>query len=267
MAEAAAASSPQRRHPLVVANWKMNGLRRDGIDRARALAARARGRAGCEIVLCPPATLLVELRSVLDDSGIALGGQDCHAAAQGAHTGDISAAMLSDVGCRYVIIGHSERRAAHGESDALVRAKALAAQAAGLVPIVCVGEREAERQRGATGEVVRAQLEGALPGAAPDQAVVIAYEPVWAIGSGRTPTADEIVAVHRLIGEFCRARDPGGAPVRVLYGGSVTSANAPAILALDGVDGALVGGASLSADGFWAICEAASMRLASAAGR
>ncbi len=256
--------------PLVVANWKMNGLRRDGIDRARALAglARAKGHGPCDIALCPPATLLVELRAALDGSEIALGAQDCHATESGAHTGDLAAPMLADVGCRYVIVGHSERRAGHGETDEAVRSKALAALRAGLVPIVCVGESEAERGRGDGVKVVRGQLDRALPEGVAADALVIAYEPIWAIGTGRTPQAGEIVALHAMIREACAARFSGGtAALRVLYGGSVNARNAAEILALDGVNGALVGGASLDAVGFWTICEAAGRHVAAAPGR
>lgn len=263
----AASGAPR---PLVVANWKMNGLRRDGIDRARALAglARRHGPIAAEVVLCPPATLLVELRAALDGSGIALGAQDCHAAAHGAHTGDLGAPMLADAGCRYVIVGHSERRGAHGETDSQVRAKAEAALAAGLVPIVCVGESEAERARGSTASAVRAQLDGSLPEGVPADSLAVAYEPVWAIGSGRTPSPDEIVAVHATIRALCAARfSGGGTALRVLYGGSVNARNAAEILSLAGVDGALVGGASLDAAGFWTICEAAGARRAGAPGR
>ena len=257
----AASGAPR---PLVVANWKMNGLRRDGIDRARALAgfARAARLALPDMALCPPATLLVELRAALDGTGIVLGAQDCHGAAQGAHTGDLSAPMLADVGCRYVIVGHSERRAAYRETDRQVRAKAEAALAAGLVPIVCVGESEAERERGASLQVVGSQLDGSLPEGVAAEALAIAYEPIWAIGTGRTPRPDEIVAVHALIHQRCAKRfSGGGGALRVLYGGSVNARNAAEILSLDGVNGALVGGASLDAAGFWTICEAAGGRL------
>jgi triosephosphate isomerase len=263
----AASGAPR---PLVVANWKMNGLRRDGIDRARALVglARAHGGTATEVVLCPPATLLVDLRAALDGSVIGLGAQDCHAVAHGAHTGDLSAPMLADVGCRYVIVGHSERRAGHGETDQLVRAKAEAALAAGLVPIVCVGESAAERAHGASIAVVRGQLDGSLPEGVAADALAIAYEPIWAIGTGRTPRPEEIVAVHATIHELCGLRfSGGGAALRVLYGGSVNARNAAEILSLDGVNGALVGGASLDAAGFWTICEAAGAGLKAAPSR
>ena len=263
----AASGAPR---PLVVANWKMNGLRRDGLDRARALAglARAGGQGASEIVICPPATLLFEIRAALDGSAIGLGAQDCHAALLGAHTGDLSAPMLADLGCRYVIVGHSERRTAYGETDHQVRAKAEAALAAGLTPIICVGENEAERDQGKNVAVVRTQLTGALPAGAAAGALAIAYEPIWAIGTGRTPKSDEILAVHAMIHEFGAARFSGGAAaLRVLYGGSVNARNAAEIFSLEGVNGALVGGASLNVAGFWTICEAASGRIGATKGR
>lgn len=251
--------APPKRRPLIVANWKMNGLRRDGLDRARALVARASAAPslGCDIVLCPPATLLIETRGALDGSQIALGAQDCHAAAQGAFTGDLSAPMLADAGCRYVIVGHSERRAGHGEQDTAVAAKAAAAAAAGLVPIVCVGERREERDTGRALGVIEAQVRASVPKALAGP-LVVAYEPVWAIGSGRTPSRDEIHAVHALIHHVLDDHFSGGSgTVRVLYGGSVGARNAQEILAVEGVQGALVGGASLSVEDFWAICAAA----------
>ncbi|MSO68901.1 MAG: triose-phosphate isomerase [Alphaproteobacteria bacterium] len=263
----AASGAPR---PLVVANWKMNGLRRDGIDRARALVllARNKGQIAGEVVLCPPATLLHEIRAALSGSGIGLGAQDCHAAASGAHTGDLSAPMLADLGCAYVIVGHSERRAGHGESDLQVRAKAEAALAVGLGPIICVGESEAARDQGQSVAVVRAQLEGSVPSGVAGEALAIAYEPIWAIGTGRTPKPEQIAEVHAMIHEFGKARFSGGAAaLRVLYGGSVNARNAAEILSLEGVNGALVGGASLEAAGFWTICEAAGGPVMAAQGR
>lgn len=245
---------------LVAANWKMNGLRRDGLDLARALA-RSAGEAGgllCDVVICPPATLLAELREALDGSGLALGAQDCHVEPVGAFTGDISAPMLSDVGCRYVILGHSERRTGHGETDGLVNAKARAAQGEGLIAIICIGESHAERDAGHTLDVIREQLMGSVPADAHTDNTVIAYEPVWAIGTGRTPTLTQIEEVHRHVRDLWSARfSDGAAGLRVLYGGSVKATNAVEIFSVAGVSGALVGGASLSAEGFWAICQAA----------
>ncbi len=240
--------------PLIVGNWKMNGLFCESVERVRTLAARIDAEPpDCDIVVCPPATLLRPIADALKDSAIALGAQDCHAAEAGAHTGEVSAEMLADAGCRYVIVGHSERRADCGENDALVRSKAEAAHRAGLVAIVCLGESEAQRDAGDTLAVVERQLAGSLPSAAAD--TVVAYEPVWAIGSGRTPTLDEIAEVHAHLRRLlCDRLGEEGRDLRLLYGGSVKPANAAEILATDEVNGALVGGASLAVDDFWAIC-------------
>lgn len=235
---------------LVVANWKMHGFRADGAALARAVVAGAVA-SPARLVLCPPATLLAVLEPVLAGSGVALGAQDCHAAGPGAHTGDLAAAMLRDAGCTQVIVGHSERRAGHAESDAVVRAKAAAAIAAGLTPIVCVGESEAARDAGGAEALVAAQLAASLPDGFAEAGGVVAYEPVWAIGTGRTPTNDEIAAMH------ARLRPVAGPGVALLYGGSVKPGNAAAILALPEVGGALVGGASLVAEDFLAIARAA----------
>ncbi|MFZ5791980.1 MAG: triose-phosphate isomerase [Pseudomonadota bacterium] len=250
-------TAPKRR-PLIAGNWKMNGLRADGLALADALAAGAKAAAlRCDLLVCPPATLLAALAERLKGSPVALGGQDCHTKASGAHTGDISATMLADAGCRYVIVGHSERRADHGESDATVKAKAQAAMAAGLVPILCVGESAAERDRGEALPVVARQLAASLPTGADASTLVIAYEPVWAIGSGRTPTAAEIEAMHEnLRAELGRHVGAEAQRLRILYGGSVKAANAAEILGLGEVDGALVGGASLKAEEFLAIARA-----------
>jgi triosephosphate isomerase len=242
---------------LIAGNWKMSGLRAEGLALARALVARA--AAGdppdCALAVCPPATLLIPIGDTLRGSGIALGGQDCHAEPKGAHTGDISAPMLKDAGCAYVILGHSERRAEHGETDAIVRAKAGAAHAAGLVPILCIGETLAERDADEALTVVQRQLEGSLPDGLKAPAIVIAYEPVWAIGTGRTPTAEEVAAVHRRIRALLRERIKDGAEVPILYGGSVKPSNARELLSVENVDGALVGGASLDAAEFWSIAQ------------
>ncbi len=241
---------------LIAGNWKMNGLAGDAETLVRTFAGLVADAApaGCEVLVCPPATLLFTLADTLAASGVALGAQDCHTETAGAHTGDLSAAMLADAGCAYVIVGHSERRADHGEADGLVRAKAEAARAAGLVPIICIGETAEDRDAGRAVEVVGGQLDLSLPdGAAPDT-VVIAYEPVWAIGTGRTPTTSDIAEVHAGIRERLGAR--GAHDTRILYGGSVKPDNATEILALGDVHGALVGGASLNADDFWAICRA-----------
>jgi triosephosphate isomerase len=235
---------------LVAGNWKMNGLRADGAALARALVERAAsaGREiGCELLVCPPATLLETAGAALAGSPIALGGQDCHAAPKGAYTGDISAEMLADLGCTYVILGHSERRQGHGETDGFVREKILGAWRTGLVAIVCVGETHGQRQAGEAVDVVASQLARSIPPGAINSNLVVAYEPVWAIGTGLTATTDDIAAIHIEI----RARVPAG--TRILYGGSVNPKNAAAILGLDEVDGALVGGASLNTEDFWAI--------------
>ncbi len=243
---------------LIVGNWKMNTCRADGEALAGAVARLAAASApAIDIAVCPPAVLLFPVGAKLAGSTVGLGAQDCHAADSGAHTGDIGAKMLADAGCRFVIAGHSERRADHGESDSLVKAKAEAALRHGLVAIVCIGETEAERDAGRALEIVRRQLAGSLPdGAAPDT-LVVAYEPVWAIGTGRTPTTAEIAEVHAAIRAALAGRIAGAESVRLLYGGSVKPDNARAILALANVDGALVGGASLKAEDFWAICAAA----------
>ncbi|MFP6759934.1 MAG: triose-phosphate isomerase [Alphaproteobacteria bacterium] len=245
------------RQPLVAGNWKMNGFGADGVALARALANR--GRAAdleCDVAVCPPTTLLAAVGRALTEAGggIDLGAQDCVAADAGAFTGDISAPMLADLGCAWVIVGHSERRAGHGETDPLVREKAAAALRAGVTPIICVGESEAERDAGDTLTVVGRQVRGSLPEAVPSR-VVVAYEPVWAIGTGRTPTEAEIVEVHSHIRACLADAEADAGAIRILYGGSVKPGNARAIAALEGIDGALVGGASLKAEDFWPICQ------------
>jgi triosephosphate isomerase (TIM) len=239
------------RKRLVAGNWKMNGRPADGLALARGVAERAREPHRCDLLVCPPFTLLAAVGEALSGSGVVLGGQDCHSAPSGAFTGCISAEMLKDAGCSHAIVGHSERRHTCGETDADVRAKTLAAWRAGLVAIVCVGETRAEREAGKALEIVGAQLAGSLPGEASAGNLVVAYEPVWAIGTGLTPTTDDIVEIHAAI----RRHLPEG--TRILYGGSVNPNNAAEILALAEVDGALVGGASLKADDFWAIAQAA----------
>lgn len=240
------------RRKLAAGNWKMNGTRA-ALDEVRTLAVR-HGNAACEILVCPPATLLCWAAEAVGAAPVRLGGQDCHARASGAHTGDISAAQLADAGASYVIVGHSERRSDHGESDASVRAKAEAAQAAGLCPIVCVGETAQERDAGATLAVIGGQLDGSLPDAGSGATLVVAYEPVWAIGTGRTPTLEQIAEVHGFLRDTLRRRFGAAAgDIRLLYGGSVKPDNAAAIFAVPDVDGALVGGASLKAADFGAI--------------
>ncbi len=242
---------------LAAGNWKMNGLKSDGIALARDLVERATAKPpAAEILICPPATLLAPVADILAGSPVALGGQDCHTVRKGAHTGDISAAMLEDVGCRYVILGHSERRADHHETDTLVRAKVEAARAAGLVVILCIGETLAQHDAGETHDIVARQIAGSLPDGLDPSGLAVAYEPVWAIGTGRTPTVDEVAAVHAHIRKKLAAKVAESAAVRLLYGGSVKPSNARELMAVPNVDGALVGGASLVAADFWAIVEA-----------
>jgi len=241
--------------PLIAGNWKMNGLQAArGDARAVAKACRESPDLVAETLICPPATLVADLARDLEDGPVAVGGQDCHAAESGAHTGDVSAAMLADAGARYVIVGHSERRADHGEDDQTVRLKALAALRAGLAPIVCVGESEAQRVKALHLDAVEMQLDGSVPKEAGGR-LVVAYEPVWAIGTGRTAGPEDIAEMHA----FIRSRlasilgDSEARYARILYGGSVKPDNAAGILGLDGVDGALVGGASLDPAGFMKI--------------
>lgn len=246
------------RRPLIAGNWKMNGQRADGTALAADLAVRLTGAGAVrfDMLVCPPATLIVPVGAAIAGSPLGLGGQDCHPAEKGAHTGDVSAAMLADLGCAAVIVGHSERRQDHGETDAQVRAKATAARKAGLTAIICVGETEAQRDAGEAEAVVARQLAGSIPDGATAADTVIAYEPVWAIGTGRTPTSADIAAMHAMIRATLAGKVADGAGVRILYGGSVKPSNAAEILALPDVDGALVGGASLKADDFWAIAMA-----------
>ncbi|GGW21617.1 triosephosphate isomerase [Gemmobacter lanyuensis] len=242
---------------LAAGNWKMNGTAA-ALAEVKALIA-AHPAPGCEMLLCPPATLLGQMADLAAGTALRVGGQDCHTKTAGAHTGDISAAMLADAGASHVILGHSERRADHGETDALVRAKTEAAWAAGLIAVVCVGETEAERDAGRTLDVVGTQLAGSVPEGASAENTVIAYEPVWAIGTGRTPTLDEIADVHAFMRRELTARFGETARgMRLLYGGSVKPSNATEIFAVGDVDGALVGGASLKAADFGAIVTALS---------
>ena len=242
---------------LAAGNWKMNGVSA-ALDEVRALVA-AHPAPACQMLLCPPATLIAQMAWAARGSALLVGGQDCHPKASGAHTGDISAAMIKDAGATHVILGHSERRTDHGETDTLVKSKAEAALATGLVAIVCIGETEAQRDAGQTLAVIGRQLDGSLPMGATAANLVLAYEPVWAIGTGRTPTLAEIAEVHA----FLRGRLAGligdeADGVRILYGGSVKPSNAAEIFALPHVDGALVGGASLKAADFGAIVAALS---------
>lgn len=247
-------AAPRR---VIAGNWKMNLLRAEAAALAKGIVdALGAGRGlAAEVAVCPPFTALAAVGSVLAGTAIALGAQDCHEKPAGAFTGSIAAPMLKDLGCRYVIVGHSERRHGLGETDALVNAKVNAAWSAGLVPILCLGETAAERDAGKTLEIVRKQLSGSLPKGADD--IVIAYEPVWAIGTGRVPTEADIAAVHKALrAELAKAR-PDGAAIAILYGGSAKPDNAKAILGVDEVGGLLVGGASLDAKGFAAMARAA----------
>jgi len=242
---------------LIAGNWKMNGRLEDGATLARALAQAVNGL-DCDVLICPPATLLHTLATQLAGSAVQVGGQDCHAKASGAHTGDISAPMLRDAGASWVILGHSERRADHGESDAMVLAKTIAAVAAGLTPIVCVGETEAQRVAGQQNDVVASQLTGSLPADfAQGNIGVVAYEPVWAIGTGRTPSEADVADMHAHIRKTLVSHlGEAGRGVRILYGGSVKPSNSASLLALPEVGGALVGGAALVAADFAAIAHA-----------
>jgi triosephosphate isomerase len=239
--------------PLIAGNWKMHGVGADVERIARPLREPA-ARLDCDLLVCPPATLIGAVADALAGSPVLVGAQDCHPRTHGAHTGEVSAAMLRDAGATWVIVGHSERRADNGETDALVRAKAEAAMSAGLTPIVCVGETEAHRRAGRATDVVGAQLAGSLPDWFDG---VVAYEPVWAIGTGLTPSADDVAAMHRFIRQTLVSRlGRRGFTPRILYGGSVKPANAAALLRAPEVGGALVGGASLVAEDFLAIAEA-----------
>ena len=235
---------------LIAGNWKMNGLA-GSVAEIVALIAKFDGAApdDRDVLICPPATLVSSFAMQFSDEAIQIGAQDCHTNVSGAHTGDISAEMLADAGAAYVIVGHSERRADHGESDALIKTKAEAVLRAGLTPIICVGEMEADRKAGDALDIVGAQLDGSLPET--DAEFVIAYEPVWAIGTGLTPTTEDIAERH----DFIRGKTRDD--IRILYGGSVKPGNAKEILAINNVNGALVGGASLKADDFHPIVMAA----------
>jgi triosephosphate isomerase (TIM) len=237
--------------PLVAGNWKMNGLAAS-VGQLEAVVAGARDLPKVELMVCPPATLIASFAAAARGTPVLIGGQDCHALASGAYTGDISAEMLKDAGASAVIVGHSERRHYHHETDADVRAKAEAARRAGLTPIVCVGETRAQRAAGHALDVVTAQLHGSLPDGAAD--FVIAYEPVWAIGTGLTPTPADVGEMHRAIrGHLVSRYGSVGQGTRILYGGSVNPKNAAELLAVEDVNGALVGGASLKAEDFLAI--------------
>ncbi|MBT4932072.1 MAG: triose-phosphate isomerase [Rhodospirillaceae bacterium] len=247
------------RRILIAGNWKMNGLQDDGVALARAVAGNLQtaGDIPFDMLVCPPYTLIGAVVAAASGTPLHVGAQDCHTAGQGAHTGDISCAMLADAGCSSIIVGHSERRADHGESDELVKAKAEAVNGAGLNAIICIGETEAERDAGETLNVVKSQIAGSVPDSATAANTVVAYEPVWAIGTGRTPTSDEVQEVHAFIrAELASKLGQDVADgVRLLYGGSMNPGNAEELLALADVDGGLIGGASLKPEDFWTIGE------------
>lgn len=242
--------------PLVAGNWKMNGVAASVAELEGIVAGHgAASQAVVDLAICPPATLIAALAAKAGP--VAIGGQDCHAKVSGAHTGDIAAEQLKDAGASCVIVGHSERRTDHGETDAIVKAKAEAAARAGLVAIVCVGETEAERKSGVTLEVVGRQVHGSLPAGMTGATLVVAYEPVWAIGTGLVPTVADVAEVHGFIrGELKKIYGAEGEKVRILYGGSVKPSNAKELLSVADVNGALVGGASLKAVDFLAIAAA-----------
>lgn len=252
-----ASTARQMRPPksLITGNWKMNGTRKD-LAQVRSLIKLTKN-AKVDIAICPPATLISAMSDVLRGAKVGLGGQDCHPKSDGAHTGDISAEMLKNAGAKYVIVGHSERRSDHGEDNKIVASKVTAAHRAGLVAIMCLGETLGERKKGAALKVIGQQLKGSLPQGVTSKNTVIAYEPVWAIGTGLTPTSKEIAQAHahlrRALVRLCGAE---GHKIRILYGGSVKPDNAAEILSIPNVNGALVGGASLKAQDFSAIIKA-----------
>lgn len=245
-----------KRRKLIVGNWKMNGRLTSGLNLARALADKAEPAKPLDfdLVVCPPATLIWPIAEAVMGTPLLVGGQDCHPANHGAYTGDISAGMLADLGCRYVILGHSERRAAYKETNEQIAKKVAAAQLAGLTTIVCVGETIEQRASGQAETSVVDQIAQSLPEKLHPSQLVIAYEPVWAIGSGETPSVDDIRTMHKAIRRSLGAK---GETTQILYGGSVAPSNAAEILAEAEIDGVLVGSASLNSDGFWAIAEKA----------
>lgn len=247
------------RKKLIAGNWKMNGLMADGVDLAKNVAqsVKALGKAECEFLVCPPFTLLTSVKKALRGAKVALGAQDAHFAEKGAHTGDISAAMLKDIGCQYVILGHSERRADHDESNELINKKSLAVYDNGLKAIICIGETGEQRDNGKTIDVCTKQILGSVPDSATAVNTVIAYEPVWAIGTGKTPTSADVQDVHAAVRKVL-AKKLGKAnanKMRILYGGSVKPSNAKEFLSLPDVDGALIGGASLKVEDFMGIAK------------
>ncbi|MBO6948384.1 MAG: triose-phosphate isomerase [Rhodospirillales bacterium] len=246
------------RTTLIAGNWKMNASSEMAVNLIDGLLTWP-GKPGVEMLVCPPSPYLGPVGAMISESDIRLGAQTCHPNASGAHTGDVAAEMLADLGCSYVIVGHSERRADHGETDADVHAQAEATHRAGLSAIVCVGETEAERDAGKTLDIVGAQVANSVPDGATAENTVVAYEPVWAIGTGRTPTSDQVQEVHAAIRSGLKERfgDAIASGMRLLYGGSMKPSNAAELLALADVDGGLIGGASLKAEDFTAIADAA----------
>ncbi len=255
--------------PLIAGNWKMNGLKgslEEAVKVRDALAGNAPGAADADVMICPPATLVMVLGEITRGSKLAVGGQDCHASASGANPGDVAAEMLKDAGATAVIVGHSERRADHGETDAIVRAKASAAHRVGIMAIVCVGETAGERQAGLTLTVVQRQLGRSVPDGATAANTVVAYEPVWAIGTGLTPTVADVAEVHAMMrSELIKRFGSAAAGMRLLYGGSVKPSNAAELMAVADVNGALVGGASLKASDFLGILAGVPKRATAAA--
>ena len=242
--------------PLIAGNWKMNGLKASTAEFEAMLAGAGAVTGKADLLVCPPATLLAEFADKARGKGVAVGAQDCHPNASGAHTGDLSAEMLVDAGASAIIVGHSERRADHGEGDALIRQKAEAAWRAGVTAIVCIGETRAQRDAGQTLDILRGQLNGSLPDGSTAANLVVAYEPVWAIGTGLTPTAQDVEQIHEFIRELLTSRfKADGGKMRILYGGSVKPSNAAELMAVKNVNGALVGGASLKAADFLAIAK------------
>ena len=243
--------------PLVAGNWKMNG-QRDQLDQLALMSKGADAELSqkLDMVVCPPATLLYVATALAEDTGLKVGAQDCHANAFGAHTGDVSAEMIADCLVEYCIVGHSERRTDHNESDSDVRSKAQACWRAGLTAIICIGETEAQYDAGQAEAVLSAQLQASVPEGATDQNTIIAYEPVWAIGTGKTPSPEDIEAIHAFLrNELVERLQGPGERMRLLYGGSVKPSNAAELLMINNVDGALVGGASLKAEDLLSICE------------
>jgi len=241
--------------PLVAGNWKMNGQREQAVELGKLAEGLENDPVdGVDVMICPPFTLILPFVELMKESKVEIGGQDCHTLVSGANTGDISAEMLADCGVTAIIVGHSERRADHGENDALIRTKAEAAWRAGVKAIICVGETNGQRGYGLTLDVVRRQLKNAIPDGATAQNTIVAYEPVWAIGTGLTPTVEDVKKVHDDIRSVLVERfGTEGSGMRLLYGGSVKASNAKELMSVENVDGALVGGASLKADDFMGI--------------